>query len=110
MESVDEKAKWSFLLRGLRKHFPASHPVDVRRCCIKECFGVVRFHDDKFYVRICNTMLSFYQRDALVHEWAHVIADDWMGEDEGKHHSKAWGIAYATIYSSWLADFKEKTK
>ena len=98
-----EKKKRRELLRNLRKHFPAPHPVKVWHSTAKKNFGAVRFDGQKFLMRINESALPIYQRDALVHEWAHCLAG-WNENTEP--HTPAWGIVYAAIYSAWMNDFK----
>lgn len=107
MNIQTDTQKWRILLRNLRKHFPAAYPIKVWRCKSGEYFGATRFDGKKFKVRIDKAVLPFYQRDALVHEWAHCLADDWARRDV-KHHGPIWGIYYAMIYNAWMNDFKEK--
>lgn len=109
MRELNDTKKWRELLRNLRRYFPARYPIRVWRYPAKKCFGLVRFDGKKFLIRIDGSALPIYQRDALIHEWAHCLCDDWVGSSM-ECHSPVWGVYYAMIYSGWVNDFKEPTQ
>jgi len=109
VKKISDTDKWRILLRNLRKHFPARYPICVWHYPSKGNFGITRFDGKKFLVRISSLALSIYQRDALVHEWAHCMVNDWARTD-AEYHGPVWGAYYAMIYTAWMSDFKEPTK
>tara|TARA_R100000458_G_C8219201_1_gene204105 strand:- start:332 stop:685 length:354 start_codon:yes stop_codon:yes gene_type:complete len=92
----------------LRKECPPMHPV---RILVKELpkgtWGDCELKEGKngdfFLVRISNKLSPDGGYLVLVHEWAHVLAEN----KEKKPHDKHWGIEYAKIWRN-LTDEKRK--
>jgi len=88
---------WRALIRMLRKQFATESTVEVRRCPMIDN-GDLQLHGNTFKMRINSALPKGGQIDALIHEWAHVLAIE-----EAYRHEFAWGIAHAAVYSVWEA-------
>jgi hypothetical protein len=90
---------WKGLLKMLRKTFPISCKVVVRRVpkTWQNAHGTTNFvNNSKFYVYINNNYSADSQIDTLLHEWAHVKAID-----EAMQHKGKWGELHGEIYQAW---------
>jgi len=86
---------------SLRKKFPTDLPVIVRRQKLEHNSGYCTKKDDKFIIKICNTLDENTQVLILVHEWAHILAWDADGGD----HGPSWGKCYARCWRAFSEDF-----
>lgn len=87
---------WKDLIRTMRKKFPTSVPVYVRRLKMVKHHGRTYPHDDKYIIHINSNQDADAQKDALLHEWAHAVAID-----EACQHKNRWGEIYSQIYEVW---------
>jgi len=95
----------------LRKRFPPAFKVKVRIKPMKaywewcNIFGTDEAWEHFLLVIDANAEFR-WQRDALIHGWAHMLAwshlhdanPDWHGHDE------AWGVWYAKVYQFVMYD------
>lgn len=57
--------------------------------------------DGRNYKIVVNSNLEWTaQVDAILHEWAHVLA-----VEEAYKHNNSWGSAYTKIYRAWEEGF-----
>ena len=87
---------WRDILKLLRKNFPISRPVNVRRVKLTKNNGVTYFDSRSFHVYINSNQSKDSQIDSLIHEWAHVRAID-----EAFQHKGRWGELHGEIYDIW---------
>ncbi len=86
------------VIRTLRKNFPVSGSVEVRRSPMKgnpSPLGHANFSGKYFKIYINSDQSSETQYDAILHEWAHVCAID-----RAHSHDATWGVIYADIYDT----------
>ena len=84
------------VIRALRKNFPVSASVEVKRLLMKDnLLGLTCFSGRYFKIRINSSQCSEIQYDVLLHEWAHVCAID-----RAHNHDATWGTIYADIYNT----------
>lgn len=113
MARIPVKTKWRMVLYWIRKNFPASNTVSVRRVPANkmstyrgtrvDAETFTYSNSGQFYVQITREMSSALLFDALIHEWAHILTWDVRDKEE---HSAEWGVAYARIYRDfWRWDF-----
>jgi len=89
--------EWRSATRQLRKLFPVSIPVNIRRFHSKRDFpAVTRFDGKVCLVRINSTQTDSEQVSSLLHEWAHIVVLDMFWS-----HGEIWGTTYAKIWDSW---------
>ncbi len=84
------------IIRTLRKNFPVSGSVEVRRLLMKgnpSPLGRAGFSGKYFKIHINSDQCSAVQYDTIMHEWAHVCAID-----RAHSHDARWGEIYANIY------------
>ena len=94
--------EWRALIRKLRKTFPVSGGrIIVYRQPLEHSFGVTAHTGNTYRIRIDSQQCRQVQLDALLHEWAHVIAIE-----RAFWHTPEWGKVYASIFSAWAHDFK----
>jgi hypothetical protein len=93
--------EWRALIRNLRKHFPVSGTVTVRRRPIKRNCGLTTFDGCDYSIRINSNQPRTGQIDTLLHEWAHVLAIE-----QAYRHEGPWGVLFAEIYSDWTKNFE----
>ncbi len=90
------------VIRALRKNFPVSASVEVKRLPIKNNFlGLTNFSGRYFKICIDSNQCSELQYDAILHEWAHVCAID-----RAHSHDATWGVIYADIYDTIVEQLK----
>ncbi len=96
------------LIRALRKNFPVSGSVKVKRLPLKNnLLGFTGFSGKYFKIHIDSKQCAELQYDTLLHEWAHVCA-----MDRAHSHDATWGVIYADIYNTVVEQLKiivEKT-
>ena len=92
--------EWRILLHELRTHAPTSCSVVIRRYPMKKNCGVTRFDGRKFQVRIDSGLSTVGQIDAILHEWAHVLAIE-----QGFLHKESWGSMFSKLYEIWAGNF-----
>jgi len=107
---MNTEMKWRRLLPWLRKNFPATLPVKVRRVTadkMSKFDGDCELHNGiEFRIRINRNRSWSLVLDAILHEWAHALA--WFAPGE-EHHSAEWGVAYAKLYRTfWQWNFGRK--
>lgn len=92
----------------LRKKLPPAFPVSVKRVAMKGKDGYCTKKNDKFHIRINNSLDEAQSIDALLHEWAHArswshLHDSLEGDDfEEVIHNAAWGVAYSEVYRVYI--------
>lgn len=91
---TNRQFRWT--VAWLRKHFPVSAPVVIKRYPAKKNHGITRFDGKKFYIRIDSKQESAGQLDTLLHEYAHVVAID-----EAYSHKDPWARIYGAIYNAF---------
>ena len=84
------------IVAWLRKTFPVSMPVVVRRSKSKKNHGVTRFDGGRFLVRINSRFERAVQIETMLHEWGHVVA-----MDNAYSHGDYWSQIYGKIYTAW---------
>lgn len=90
----------------LKRNFPHQFPVSVRRLDIPDDFdGDCQFKDDHFVIRISKILPEHEAVEALLHEYAHVLAWDKCTNDD---HCDEWGKQYSRIYRHFLREFLEQ--
>lgn len=88
---------------GLSRHLRTSFPdeqVTVRRVKLKDWGYCQKLDDGSFLIQLEKTADRHTQIDTLIHEWAHVLS--WEVDNHPSDHGKAFGIAYAKVYQSYL--------
>ncbi len=86
------------VIRALRKNFPVSGSVEVRRLPMEgnpSPLGRAGFSGKYFKIHINSDQSSEIQYDSILHEWAHVCAID-----RAHSHDATWGVIYADIYDT----------
>ena len=95
------------LVSKLRKNFPVVGKVVVLRRRRKKCSGKtnieVKYSAWTFRIYIDSLQDKGSQIDALLHEWAHIIAIQ-----EACDHQGRWATAYGEIYTAWECGFSSK--
>lgn len=84
------------IVAWLRKTFPVSSPVVVKRYPAKKNHGMTRYDGRKFYIRIDSNQETSGQLDTLLHEWSHAVA-----MDEAYSHKERWAQIYGLIYTAF---------
>ena len=93
--------KWRALIRNLRRRFPIDGRITVTRCSCKKWCGICRTDGaGNFRIRINSSLDWSGQVDALLHEWAHVLAIE-----AAYKHDRQWGEFYTEIYRTWEDNF-----
>ena len=93
----------------LRRNFPCSMPVKVRRCKMPLIgdgsdareFGDAQVKDNYYQIRINQDHDIYVQLDTLMHEWAHCLVN-WTDDEDKSDHTDEWGETYATIYRTMV--------
>ena len=108
--TANEKRLW----RDLIQHLDDECPVRLDTRVIRRSPGgedesktIVYCGDPLCYILIMPSLPYHSAVMALLHEWAHAMADDYNARDDIETHTDLWGIAYATIYRAflhWLRD------
>ncbi len=94
------------VIRALRKHFPISASVEVRRSPMKgDLLGRTRFTGEYFKIHINSNQCNEVQCDVMLHEWAHVCA-----MERAYSHDATWGVIYADIYDTMVEQLKITTE
>lgn len=109
---MSNKSTFIGIVNYLKKTFPASLPIKVRRCRMPMCdkdhdvrlFGDCSKDDENFLIRINKDDEYSIQVDTLMHEWAHAVAEWDYENDEEDSHSDKWGSVYAQIYRNIIGD------
>ncbi len=90
------------VIRALRKNFPVSGSVEVRRLPMQDNpLGRAGFSGKYFKIYINSDQCSEVQYDTILHEWAHVCAID-----RAHSHNATWGTIYADIYDTMIERLK----
>ena len=107
------ETKYRRMLAWLRREFPLTYPVSVRRVSLKHDCGTCGFQSRPwpiFKIEIARNQCAALQRDSLLHEWAHARTWHWAKTLQDDH-SPVWGIAYARLYRRFLVwDYGRGTK
>lgn len=93
------RQEWLALTRQLRRDFPVSCPIHIRRVWVKQCEGATTFDGRVYRIRIKASLPWPAQVDALIHEWAHMLCID-----HAYNHEEQWGVTHAQLYRSVLGD------
>ena len=83
------------IIRALRKNFPVSASVEVKRLPMRGKLGRTRLWKKYYRILINSSQSDETQYDTILHEWAHVCAID-----RAHSHDAAWGVIYADIYDT----------
>jgi hypothetical protein len=87
----------------LREELPASLPITVKRCKVSgESAGDCSKDGNRFIIRVDKDLSEDAAILVLMHEWSHSISWD-SNFMPGDHHV-IWGIAYAMVWKTWLAN------
>lgn len=87
----------------LKEDLPPSLPVLVKRCKMgNEDAGDCSKVGDRFVIRVSNTLHDDAAILILFHEWAHAVC--WESKFMPGDHHVIWGIAYAMVWKTWLAN------
>lgn len=82
-----------------------TEPISVRRLKLRIGLdGLCEKLNDKFLIKISNTLPENYSIDVLIHEFAHVVA---WGKDNDVHGPN-WGKAYSKVYRMFLEEFRNE--
>ena len=77
-------------------------PVKIRKIHLKEGLdGLCEYKEDKFIIKISQSLPENYSIDVLIHEFAHAVA---WGKDIDVHGTN-WGKAYSKVYRLFLEKF-----
>jgi hypothetical protein len=99
---------WRKRLRVLRRRFPVAGKVKViRRPCKRESGATVTDGCGNYTIRISSDQDWQSQIDALLHEWAHMLA---IEEAYSHRPPGRWGEIYAEIYSATEDEFCKDPK
>jgi|LakMenE01Jun11ns_1017448.scaffolds.fasta_scaffold9901226_3 Zn-dependent peptidase ImmA (M78 family) len=95
------------LICFLKKSYPQTYPVSVRRLKLTEDYdGFCQFKGTHFLISINRKLPEHEAIETLLHEYAHVIAWDKCKFDD---HCNDWGVAYSRIYRAFLKNFLNNT-
>jgi len=95
--------EWRALIHNLRKRFPVSGTVTVRRYPSKRLCGATTFDGRNYCIRVDSKQPRIGQIDTLLHEWAHVYAIE-----QAYTHGGPWASIFGEIYTAWTDNFEEK--
>jgi hypothetical protein len=93
--------EWRKLTKWIRLKFYPRQQVIIKRKPIKECgrvFTEIYLH----YITVDIQQCDILQKDTLLHEWAHIMADEHGGEK--RVHGPKWARWYGRIYEAWEKD------
>ena len=97
---MTRETQWRKLLAWLRRHFPATAPVVVRRKKLKGDCGQCWCDGKRFFVEINRAQCYALVADTLLHEWAHVLT---LHGNDTNAHGEEWGLMYARLYREYIA-------
>lgn len=90
-------------VRLLRAEVPPSLPVLVKRCKMSsEDAGDCSKTENRFVIRVSDTLHDDAAILILFHEWAHAVC--WEAKFMPGDHHVMWGIAYSLVWKTWLAN------
>jgi hypothetical protein len=104
------------IVRWLRKRFPTQSPFRVhtvknlRDSKGKQVDALFHYDEDSHLIEIRRELDESSARDALIHEFAHLLDYERHGlpryvEDDSFGHRNSWGAIYAEIYRAYLKEF-----
>lgn len=88
--------RWKILVKLLKKHYPISLPLSIRRRKFNGDCGYTSFNGAKIIIEINANHGYVTQEETLLHEYAHA-----MVIDEAYCHKGRWGVFYGEIFDSW---------
>jgi hypothetical protein len=94
--------KWRKLTKWIRDHFIVLLPVKITRKKT-DCCGKVFKDRGIWNITINIGQCDILQKDSLLHEWAHIMADECNGSEKRIHGPK-WARWYGKIYEAWERD------
>ncbi len=110
---MEKRLTFREFVEKLRKKFPSDKPIRVRRTQMpfdktlsppKRLYGDADIFNKPYStIRINKNIPLYYQKDTLMHEWAHCLSNP-TDNDDDEGHSPAWGRAYARIYRHMIDD------
>lgn len=89
----------SWVIRNIKKDFPLSLPLIVRRKKLNGMFGYASTGSKCYYIYIHQDLDQSVAIDTFVHEISHLLVDD-----KGYHtmdHGQEWGKMYSRVYR-WM--------
>jgi hypothetical protein len=105
------------IVQLLKSFIPTAFPVEVRfRQLRNGIAGICSRRGPLYVINICNTLDEGEAIATLLHEFGHALAwnhlDDqiaYMGrgsqsEFDRRTHGPEWGVAYAEVYRTYVAD------
>jgi hypothetical protein len=101
---IPDRKRLKQMENWLRTNFITPYPVIVRVADLKKIQGESFRNGLNIIIRINKTIDPHYQRETLLHEWAHAMT--WPNSRLEKlgcpDHSDEWGLAHAKVYRGWF--------
>lgn len=102
MSSTKTRQKYKrlyWIIKAVRKDFPVSLPIKVKRKKLKDLFGYASKGKKCYYIYIDEDLDRSVAIDTFIHEMGHILT--WEISDTIVDHGQEWGKAYSRLYR-WM--------